>query len=181
LYQYYHPDQLSTCYSSVYYRKNNYNLQSFEAFNNKTIYAVRKIRIAEEDIEVKSRYVPTFLHKVDSFKAIIGLNIQWKNEIKEAHRGQQFKAVLQLSNPLSYPIEGNNLFLNYTFFKSKNDFKTSENILLNEKQLSPGDKKEITIDLKFPEAAGKYRLIFSFDQPSMGPTFASPFFEIEVK
>jgi hypothetical protein len=32
-----------------------------------------------------------------------------------------------------------------------------------------------------PLKPGKYKLIFSFDQPLLGPTFASPFYEVEVK
>ncbi len=181
LYLYYHPDQLSTCYSSVYYRKNNYNLQDHEAFNDKTVYAERNIRIAGTDIEVKSPYVPTFLHKVDSFKAIAGLKISWLNKINTGSTGQKIKVNLELSNPFSYSINGENLFLNYTFFKSKNDHKTSANIPVMEKELPPGFKKNIDIEISLPATVGKYKLIFSFDQPSMGPTFASPFYEVEVK
>lgn len=181
LYLYYHPDQLSTCYSSVYYRKNNYNLQDHEAFNNKTVYAERQIRVAEADIEIKSPYVPTFLHKVDSFKAITGLKISWLNKINAGSKGQKIKLSLELSNPLNYSINGQNLFLNYTVFKSKNDYKTSENIPVAEKELPPGFKKKTELEISLPEVPGKYKLIFSFDQPFMGPTFASPFYEVEVK
>jgi hypothetical protein len=181
LYQYYHPDQLATCYSTVYYRKNNYTLQNQQAFNNKTIYTVRKIKMADDDMEVKSNYVPTFLHRVDSFKAITGLEISWLNKITVVNKSQQQNAILELSNPLTYSIAGNNLFLNYTFFKSKSDFETSENILIGEAQLQPGYRKQKQVALHFPTEPGKYRLIFSFDQPFLGPTFASPFYEIEVK
>lgn len=181
LYQYYHPDQLATCYSTVYYRKNNYNLQNTEAFNNKTVYTIRKIKMADIDIEVKSNYVTTILHRVDSFKAISGLKISWTDKNITANAGEKRFARLQLSNPLSYSITGNNLFLNYTFFKSKSDYKTSENIALRETELQPGYKKYIDISLFFPSTPGKYKLIFSFDQPFLGPTFASPFYEIEVK
>jgi len=181
LYQYYHPDQLSTCYSTVYYRKNNYTLQNQEAFNNKTVYTVRRIKIADNDIEVRSNYVPTFLHKVDSFKAITGLKIEWANEVNGLNRKQQMMATLKLSNPLSYSVAANNLFLNYTFFKSKTDYKTSENIPLTEKELPPGYKRSFDISLLLPSEPGKYKLIFSFDQPWLGPTFASPFYEIEVR
>ena len=181
LYQYYHPDQLATCYSTVYYRKNNYNLQNQEAFNNKTVYTVRRIKIAEDDSEVKSNYVPTFLHRVGSFKAITGLKIKWINTAGNGSKNEKRKAILELSNPLNYSIAGDNLFLNYTFFKSKTEYKTSENIPLQEKELQSGYKKELEINLSFPSEPGKYKLIFSFDQPWLGPTFASPFYEIGVK
>jgi hypothetical protein len=181
LYQYYHPDQLSTCYSTVYYRKNNYTLQNQESFNNKTVYTVRRIKVAGNDIEVKSDYVPTFLHKVDSFKAITGLRIVWLNEVSSIEEGQKLIAKLELSNPLSYSITGNNLFLNYTFFKSKADYKTSGNISRAENKLPPGYKKSFDISISPPSQPGKYKLIFSFDQPWLGPTFASPFYEVEVK
>lgn len=181
LYKYYHPDELATCYSTVYYRKNNYNLMSQEAFNNKNVYTVRRNKIADQDMEVKSNYVPTFLHRVDSFKAITGLKILWLNKIYRVNKNKKLQATLELSNPLSYSINGNNLFLNYTFFKSKTEYKTSENIPLMEKELEPGYKKKAAITLSFPNTAGKYRLIFSFNQPLLGPTFASSFYEIEVR
>lgn len=181
IYAYYHPDQLSTSYSTVYFRKSDYVVKNQEAFNNKTIYTVRKIKMAEGDIEVKSNYVPTFLHKVDSFKAISGLKISWLNPLKVSDRNTHTIARIELRNPMNYSITGKNLFLNYTFFKSKSEFKTSENIPLPEKELSSGYKKTIDISVNFPVEPGNYRLIFSFDQPWLGPTFASPFYEIEVK
>lgn len=181
IYAYYHPDQLSTSYSTVYFRKSDYVFKNQEAFNNKTVYTVRKIKMAEDDIEVKSNYVPTFLHRVDSFRAISGLKISWLNEKNTAGKNRKLLANIQLSNPMKYSIDGKNLFLNYTFFKSKSEFKTSENIPLSEKELSPGYKKTIDINVNFPAEPGNYRLIFSFDQPWLGPTFASPFYEVEVK
>jgi hypothetical protein len=181
LYLYYHPDQLATCYSTVYYRKNNYSIQNHEQFNNKTIYTIRKIKIADDDIEVKSNYIPTFLHRVDSFKAISGLRISWLNKISTVNRSYRQILVLELSNPMNYSVNGKNLFLNYTFSKSKKENKTSEFIALNESELQPGYKRKISIPVSFPSGPGKYRLIFSFDQQWLGPTFASPFYDVEVK
>jgi hypothetical protein len=181
IYAYYHPDQLSTSYSTVYFRKSNYTFQNLEAFNNKAVYTVRQIKMADNDIEVKSNYVPTFLHRVDSFKAINGLRISWSNKTATIKSAENVKAILELSNPMNYFIDGNNLFLNYTFFKSKSDSKTCENIPLAEKLLPSGYKKNLELTLKLPAEPGKYKLIFSFDQPMLGPTFASPFYEVEVK
>jgi len=181
IYSYYHPDQMSTSYSTVYYRKSNYTFQNLSVFNNRNIYTVRQGETDGEDIEVKSNYVPTFLHKVDSFKAINGLRITWKNKVERVKSTQTSKAILELSNPMQYSINGNKLFVNYTFFKSKADHKTSENIWLNEEILPPGYKKWIEIKLMLPSTPGKYKLIFSFDQLNLGPTFASAFYEIEVK
>ena len=181
LYLYYHPDQLATCYSTVYYRKNNYTLQNKEAFNNKSIYTVRKIKVADDDIEVKSNYVPTFLHRVDSFKAINGLRISWVNKMVSAKTNEKQILTLELSNPMNYSINGKKLFMDYTFSKSKNENKTSEFISLNGNELQPGYKKSINIPVSFPSEPGKYKLIFSFDQQWLGPTFASPFYEVEIK
>jgi hypothetical protein len=181
LYLYYHPDELATCYSTVYYRKNNYTLQNHEAFNNKTIYTVRQAKVADDDIEVKSRYVPTFLHRVDSFKAVSGLKISWLNKTSTVNKNQKQNFTLELLNPMNYSIDGKNLFLNYTFSRSKTGNKTSEFIPLNETELQPGYKKNIDILVSVPSIPGKYKLIFSFDQQGLGPTFASPFYEVEVK
>jgi hypothetical protein len=133
------------------------------------------------NFNMSSGYVPTFLHAVDSFKAINGLRIKWQNEYKMVKAGQTIKVILQLSNPMDYSIKGDKIFMNYTFFKSKADHKTSDNIPLKEELLAPGFKKDIEIKLVLPTIPGKYKLIFSFDQPYLGPTFASPFYEIEVK
>ncbi|MGZ3952278.1 MAG: ArnT family glycosyltransferase, partial [Flavisolibacter sp.] len=130
IYAYYHPDQMSTSYSTVYFRKSNYTFQNLEAFNNKTVYTVRQERISDNDIEVKSKYVPTFLHKVDSFKAINGLRISWQNEAI-VRAGEKRAAVVELSNPMNYTINGDGLFVNYTFFKSKDDRTTSANFPIN--------------------------------------------------
>ena len=181
IYSYYHPDQMSTSYSTVYYRKSNYTFQNLEAFNNRNIYTVRQAKITDGDVEVKSNYVPTFLHLVNSFKAINGLKINWLNKNEKLERGQTINAILDLSNPTNYSINGENLFVNYTFFKSKSDHKTSENFAMTEQRLPAGYKKTIEIKLVLPPTAGKYKLIFSFDQPYLGPTFASPFYDIEVR
>ena len=181
IYSYYHPDEMSTSYSTVYFRKSDYTFQNLAAFNNRNIYTIRQGRIAADDLEVNSDYVPTFLHAVDSFKAINGLKITWQNKYQTVQTGQRIKAILQLSNPMNYSIKGDKLFLNYTFFKSKSDHKTSENISLQEEILTPGFKKNIETELVLPITPGKYKLIFSFDQPYLGPTFASPFYEVEVK
>ena len=181
IYSYYHPDEMSASYSTVYYRKSDYTFQNLGAFNNRNIYTVRQAKISDEDIGVKSNYVPTFLHKVDSFKAINRLKITWLNKRERVDSGQTIKAILQLSNPMNYSINGNKLFLNYTFFKSKSDHKTSANIFFEENKVPAGYKKTIEIKLVLPTTPGKYKLIFSFDQPDLGPTFASPVYEMEVK
>ena len=181
LYRYYHPDQLSTCYSSIYYRKNNFNLENHADFNNKRVYASREIQIADDDIKIESDYVSAFLHPVDSFKAISGLKINWLNKTEVVKKLQNINVELELINPMNYPIAANNLSLNYTFFKSKNDYTTSVNIPVAEKQLQPGYKKTVVIPIKTPVTEGNYRLIFSFNEPSLGPTFASPFYELTVR
>jgi hypothetical protein len=181
LYQYFYPDQLATCYSTIYYRKNNYGLQNWSVFNNKTVYVVRQIKMADGDFEVYTNYVPTFLHKVDSFKAINGLKISWLNKINVGKAGQKISATIELSNPMNYSINGNNLFLNYTFIKSKNDVMVSENIPVEEKELPQSFKKTQEIEMTWPNTPGKYKLVFSFDQYFLGPTFASPLYTVEIK
>lgn len=180
IYAYYHPDQMSTSYSTVYFRKSDYTFRNLEAFNNKTVYTVRQARMSDSDIEVNSDYVPTFLHKVDSFKAINGLKIEWKNK-ESLHAGEKRTADLELFNPMNYAVDGNNLFLNYTFFKTKDERTTSATFTVNEKTLPSGYKRSIQLPLITPTETGKYKLIFSFDQPLLGPTFASPIYEVEVK
>ena len=117
---------------------------------------------------------------MDSFKAITGLKIRWTVPANKLHRGQRIKVNLELLNPLDFTIDGKNLFLDYTFSKSKTENYTSEFIPLNEQELKPGYKKDISIDLRLPDKPGTYRLIFSFDQLYIGPSFASLFYEVEV-
>jgi hypothetical protein len=181
IYSYYNPNEMSTSYSTVYFRKSDYTFQNLGVFNDRDIFTVRQAKIGDDDLEVKSNYVPTFLHKVDSFKAINRLKITWLNKKQTVESGQTLTAILQLSNPMNYSINGNKLFLNYTFFKSKSDHKTSANIFFNEHNLPARYKKTIELKLELPTTPGKYKLIFSFDQPELGPTFASPFYEMQVK
>jgi hypothetical protein len=181
IYAYYHPDQLSTSYSTVYFRKSNYTFQDLQEFNNKTVYTVRQARMADNDIEVKSNYVPTFLHRIDSFKAINGLKISWIDKKNTLTAGQQVPVVIELSNPMNYAVDGKNLFVNFTFFKSKSESHTSPNLPVNECALPPDYRRSVRLSLAAPSTPGKYKLIFSFDQPLLGPTFASPFYEVEVK
>jgi hypothetical protein len=181
IYAYYHPDQLSTSYSTVYFRKSNYTFQDLQEFNNKTVYTVRQARMADNDIEVKSNYVPTFLHRIDSFKAINGLKISWIDKKNTLTAGQQVPVVIELSNPMNYAVDGKNLFVNFTIFKSKSESHTSPNLPVNESALPPDYRRSVRLSLAAPSTPGKYKLIFSFDQPLLGPTFASPFYEVEVK
>jgi hypothetical protein len=181
IYAYYHPDQLSTSYSTVYFRKSNYTFRNLQEFNNKTVYTVRQARTADSDIEVKSKYVPTYLQRVDSFKAINGLKISWANRTNTLPAGRTVPVTIVLSNPMDYTVDGNNLFMNFTFFKSKSESNTSPNLPVNEETLAAGFKKNTQLSLVAPSTPGKYKLIFSFDQPHLGPTFASPFYEVEVK
>lgn len=179
LYKYHHPGELSTSYSTVYFRKTHYQFSNQSVFNNRSIFAIRKFKTLDTDIEVKSKYVPTFLQGVDSFKALSGLKIGWDKPFSKYGRSTKASITLGLSNPLHYSIDGNNLFLVYTFFKSKTEYHTSENIPFLE-ELKRGEKMNFTIEINLPEKPGTYRLIFSFTQPSMGPTFASPFYTIRV-
>jgi hypothetical protein len=181
IYAYYHPDQLSTSYSTIYFRKSNYTFRNLEEFNNKTVYTVRQIKMADNDIEVKSNYVPTFLHRVDSFKAINGLKISWVNKRTTLPHGQAIPVVIELYNPMDYTIDAKNLFINFTFFKSKSESSTSPNLPVNEDTLPSRFRGTTKLSLLVPSTPGKYKLIFSFDEPLLGPTFASPFYEVEVK
>jgi hypothetical protein len=182
LYQYYHPAELSTCYSTINYRKNNFNLSDESLLNNKSVYAMREYRMADDDVEVKSGYVPTFLHKADSFRAVNGLKILWLNETKEGRAGGKIMARLQLSNPMGYAITADTtLCMNYTFFKTKFDHLTSGNIHLPDRQLPPGYSKALSKAIALPAQPGKYRLVFSFVQPSFLGNFGSAFFDITVK
>lgn len=181
LYKYHHPDALSEGFSTLYYRKSNFGFQNENPFNNKTVYIVRGARTTENDIEVKNNYHSTFLQKLDSFKAITGLKIKWQNPITEGEKGKKIKATIELINPLHFSISATDLFLNYSFSKSKRDVMLSKNISVNEKELPAGYKKDTTIEMQLPQAAGKYRLLFSFNEPFTGPSFSSPFYEIEIK
>lgn len=180
LYKYYHPRELSTSYSTVYFRKTHYRFTDQSRFNNKTVYVVRRYGTSENAIEVKSNYVPTFLIRVDSFKTISALKIRWNQPFSKSDRNRKKIIVLELSNPLSYPINANNLFITYTFFLSRTDLHIAENIPLLMKELPAGYKAEFKIELILPEKPGTYKLMFSFNQAPFGPTFSSPLYTIHV-
>lgn len=180
LYKYFHPRELSTSYSTVYFRKTHYRFTDQSAFNNKSVYVVRRFRSSENDIEVKSNYVPTFLSSVDSFKTISALKIRWNQPFSKSDKNKKKIIILELSNPLSYPVSANNLFISYVFFRSRTDLHIAENIPVSVKELPAGYKAEFKIELVLPEKPGTYKLMFSFNQPSLGATFSSPVYTIHL-
>jgi hypothetical protein len=184
LYKYYHPQEASLGYNTVNSRKNYFSLSPDEALlNNKKIYVASQSRMGENDIEVNNKYAVIYLHSLDSFKAVNGLKIFWKDNFKKGGAGEIFTTSVTLSNPSRITIEtGNRLFVNYSFIKTKKEQYVSESKLrLPDNILLPGYRKEIKLPVLLPKTPGKYKMIYSIVQPPFNGTFASSFFNIEVK
>jgi hypothetical protein len=90
--------------------------------------------------------------------------------------------VLSLYNVGKDTVQATNLFVNYTFVKTRNEqYTPSTKVPLPERFLPPGSKTEITVPVQLPKARGTYDLVFSIVQPPLNGTFASRFYTVRVK
>ena len=182
LYQYYHPGVSTTSFNTIIYRKNHFSISDNELMmNNKKVYAEVGSKIDSSDLFITSAYTNTYLHLVDSFKAVNSLRIKWKNIVKQARPGEKINVLLSVNNTSTETIAGNGLGINYTFFKTRKERITSTTMLLNEKQFEQGIEKSLSLLLQLPEKKGKYRLIFSIAYPPFMGTLASNYFVINVQ
>lgn len=182
LYQYYHPYAATTSFNTINYRKNHYSISDDEAgLHNKKVYFSTGTKIDSADVFVANHYANTFLHALDSFKAVNALKIVWTNVIKNGSPGQEFSAFLAITNKKNYEIETNDLSVTYTFFKTRKDRHTSDKIALGKSNFSAGFKKNFKIALRLPQQRGKYRLVYSIVSPPFEGTLASNFFTVVVE
>ncbi|MFL5809877.1 MAG: hypothetical protein ACJ749_10180, partial [Flavisolibacter sp.] len=124
---------------------------------------------------------PMYIYRLDSFKSVNGLKLEWLNPIKKLKAASQINIRITLSNIAAYAVAGNKLYINYSFIKTRKEFQSSSDpVSITDQVLSPGYKKEFAIDLKMPIAPGSYRLIFSILQSPFAGTFASPFYDVDV-
>jgi len=182
LYQYYHPEVSTTSFNTINYRRNHYSISNDEGYlNDKKVYLSTWKKLDSADIFIKNFYANTYLHLIDSFKAVNSLRIEWPKVIEHGSRGEQIKTTITLINKTGYAIEGKGLYITYTFFKTRKERVTSEKLSLNEKSLDPGYKRNIEVLLKLPKQSGKYKLLFSIVSPPFDGTLASKFFTMEIK
>ena len=183
MYQYYHPDVSATSFNTIIYRRNHFSISGDEGeINNKKVYVEVGAKIDSADLFITSPYTNTYLHLVDSFKAVNALKIEWPDVIKKGKPGEIFRIKLTILNKENYTVEsGDGLFLSYTFFKTRKERETSDPIAINEKNFAPGYRKNLDILLKLPEQPGKYQLLYSIVYPPFEGTLASKYFRVEVE
>lgn len=183
LYKYYHPSVQTTGYNTINYRRNHFTMADEEILlNNRKAFIELNHKIDSSDIFVTSRYTNVYLHLVDSFRAINALKIRWNNPFKKGKSGEEKRVWLTIINTAEEPIIAENGFkLSYTFFKTRKDKKTSVSGLLTKKNFDPGQKTNVTFQLKMPDKKERYRLIFSFEYYPFQGTLASDYFDVIVE
>jgi hypothetical protein len=182
LYKYYNPNVATTSFNTINYRRNHYTLSDDEAqLNNEKVYLYTENKMDSADIFVANAYVNTYLHLLDSFKAINVLKIEWPSIITRGKTGEEIKTIITINNKRPYEIDADKLYLRYTFFKTRKEQQSSPGVLISERRFPPGYKKNMQVLLKLPQQAGNYRLVYSIVSPPFEGTLASHFFTIKVK
>jgi hypothetical protein len=181
LYKYYHADVQTTGFNTINYRRNHFTISDDEIrLNNKTAYVEIGKKIDSSDLFMEGLYTNTYLHLVDSFKAVNALKIKWDNVIKRGKPGEEIQAFLTLRNSSKEIITDSTLAISYTFYRSRKDKATSFPISINGKEFVPDREMKKEILLKLPSRPGKYRLVFSVDYFPFEGTLASDYYNVIV-
>ncbi len=183
LYAYYHPEVQSTSVNTINYRKNHFTISGDElkVHNKKTFVQVAR-KIDHADLDVTTPYTNTYLHLVDSFKAINALKVRWSNKIKKGIPGQQVEGIVSIVNRSGeLLLFAPGLKLNYSFFETRKERVTSPDLLLSETQFLPNQPITAKIPLRLPSQPGNYRLVFSLKYFPFEGTLASDYFDVRVR
>jgi hypothetical protein len=184
LYQYYHPDVITSGYNTNNYRKTHYNISDDEQkMNGKNVWLVTEHKIDSADKRFSNSFKPISLHRIAGFPAVNSLKIEWANVVKQGKKGSMVEAKIRLRNiAQSSILSPYKTTIGYTFFKTRKEkFTTDSNMPVNNGAIAPGTIKEYNVPLQLPNEAGKFKLLFSVVMPPFAGTLASPFYEIEVE
>jgi hypothetical protein len=181
LYRYYHPDVHTTSFNTINYRNNHFTISGDEIkLNNKMAYVEIGKKIDSSDLFMEGLYTNTYLHLVDSFKAVNALRIRWRNAVKRGKPGEEIEAFLALRNSSKEIIIDSTLAISYTFYKTRKDKATSFPISINEKEFVPGEQMKKDILLRLPSRPGKYRLVFSVNYYPFEGSLSSDYYNVIV-
>ena len=182
LYKYYHPNVQTSGYNTINYRRNHFTISNNEVLlNNKKAFVELDHKIDSADIFLATPYTSIYLHRVDSFKAVNALKIQWLNPWIKGKPGEEKQALLSITNKASERIVvDTSMRLSYTFFKTRKDKQTSRS-KLSELPFEPGKIMNVTLKLIMPEHRGNYRLIFSLEYYPFQGTLASDYFDVRIE
>ena len=190
-YNYYNRSTKGFGYDSRYYRKNQYDIWSLEdSLRSKRVYYVLQTShgegLKEDTISTsKGLYYGRWIESVRMYQKVIVNPVEKLPELK---KGKEISLKLKITNPYDQEISlGNSsekwkCFLEYSFRNGENlaEFKQVtadlENIRIPAKQ-------SVELPAKFiaPDAAGKYKLIFSLRTEPFSGARNSNMIAIEVK
>jgi hypothetical protein len=182
LYQYYHPDVSTSSYNTINYRRNHYSISNDEpSLNNKRVYYGSVVKIDSADVVVPNSNILTYLHSIDSFKAVNSLKMEWSDAVKQAKTGEQIEIDLTLENKLSQILVTKGAEFFYVFYKTRKERIVSEKMPMPFEQFGAGEKKSLRVKLQVPKEPGKYYLVFSILSPPFDGTLGSEFYHIKVE
>lgn len=180
LYQYYLAEN-PWDYNTVNYRKTDFNLRSDAFLNNQSVLLASKYPLSKKDNFFKTPYVNLYVQQLDSFKAVNALHLAWTNA--EAYLKPTSTATfsLVLNNSGRDTITTDNLYISYTFIKTRMELSTLQKPMpFTEKYIVPGSSKLFQLPIMLPKEKGTYRLLFSIVQPPLSGSFASPVYSVTV-
>jgi hypothetical protein len=181
LYKYYHPDVQTTGFNTINYRRNHFTISDDEIrLNNKTAYVEIGKKIDGSDLFMEGLYTNTYLHLVDSFKAVNALKIKWANAVKRGKPGEEIQAFLILRNSSEEVVTDSTLAIGYTFYRTRKDKITSSPAPISKKEFVPNEEIKKDIVLRLPSRPGKYRLVFSVNYYPFQGTLASDYYNVIV-
>jgi hypothetical protein len=183
LYQYYYPQAHTIGYNTIYYRKTQYNIsEDIRLFNNRNVIVAAQGQLSEGADSLDTKFTKLYLHSLPAFKTVQNLRVKVLNEVKGLQGGKALSVSVLVSNVGEDTIRTDGLSIGYTFLKTRNDQTVSDtSFKIVDAVLTPGYKKQQSIQLTAPTAPGTYNLIFTIVQPPFAGSFASRFYKVEVR
>lgn len=183
LYRFYHPDAVTIGYNTKSYRKTNYNIDhSDRTLDGRDIWWYQENGVADSAVDVSSSFKKGILVPLKNFTAINDLSIKAIGLPDKLTAGQSVSVDIELRNTGNTSISTAGLRVDYSFSEFSYKYESSaEDYPLPDPVLAPGYSKRMTINLKAPAKAGKYRLLFSFKNGPLEGNFASPYYAVTVQ
>jgi len=185
LYRFYHPDVTTIGYNTKSYRKTHYDLiAADQQLNNKEVWIYRDGDTSSANINVASAFRLGTLERVDSFTAVSTLKLTPLNLPKEAKAGSRISVNIELANESRQTFSNRNqrLQFDYSFSRYSYQFENSpQSFAIPDSIITPGYRKQFTIEVQIPSDPGTHRLLLSIVNGSLQGNFASPYYPVRVR
>lgn len=184
LYTYYFPTAKALDYNTKSYRKTNYNLENDCELSGQKVWHYQITREKDPAFTyIDTKYNPGLIRPIEHFTCVNTIKVKPQQELpQKLKRGTVYPINLQLENQSLKEIKVfNNLEVDYAFFRAKSDYiNSTETYKITSEILGPYQKQTLNINLRTPDAPGRYKLLFSIKNGNLHGNFASPFYLVEI-